>query len=500
MDTSIKEKTTMKTESRLFVVLAALAVAFATPAIAADKPNVVLMLSDNMGYGDLGVYGSGGELRGMPTPRIDQLASEGMMLTQFFVEPGCTPTRAALLTGRYSQRAGLGSIIIAGTPSTLQDSEVTLAELFKSQGYATAMTGKWHLGGEKQSLPINQGFDEWHVGILQTTDGVLYPDGMRRSGFSEAAIAKSQTAIWESEPGKDVVKKVRPYDLEYRRHIEGDIAEASVKYIKEQAKEKEPFFLYVGWSHVHYPALPHPDFEGKSSAGLFGDAVMELDYRTGQVLDAIKEAGIEDNTIVIWLSDNGPATTQGSNNDFLGSSAGPFRGEVGDALEGSLRVPGMIKWPAKIKPAKSNEMVAIHDFYPTLANIIGAKVPTDRAIDGVDQGDFFLGKNKQSARESLITFMEGEVAAVRWKQWRIYPKQFVASEGNPSLMGVGAYRAEGMGYPSVYNIARDPREQWNQTAVSAFVLGPYMQIVGEYQKSLEKYPNPPAFSMTKFAK
>ena len=132
-------------------------------------------------------------------------------------------------------------------------------------------------------------------------------------------------------------------------------------------------------------------------------------------------------------------------------------GEVGDALEGSLRVPGMIKWPAKIKPAKSNEMVAIHDFYPTLANIIGAKVPTDRAIDGVDQGDFFLGKNKQSARESLITFMEGEVAAVRWKQWRIYPREFVASAGNPSLMGVGAYRAEGMGYPSVYNIARDPR-------------------------------------------
>ncbi len=211
-----------------------------------SQPNVVLMLSDNMGYGDLGCYGSGGELRGMPTPRIDQLASEGMMLTQFFVEQGCTPTRAALLTGRYSQRAGLGSIIIAGTPSTLQDSEVTLAELFKSQGYATAIVGKWHLGGEKQSLPINQGFDEWHVGILETTDGTLYPDGMRRSGFSEEAIAKSQTAIWESEPGKDVVKKVRPYDLEYRRHIEGDIAEASVKYIKEQAKEKEPSWRRAG--------------------------------------------------------------------------------------------------------------------------------------------------------------------------------------------------------------------------------------------------------------
>ena len=310
-----------------------------------DKPNVVIMLSDNMGYGDLGIYGSGGELRGMPTPRIDQMASEGMMLTQFFVEPGCTPTRAALLTGRYSQRAGLGSIIIAGTPSTLQDSEVTFAELFKSKDYATAIVGKWHLGEEKQSLPIHQGFDEYHVGILQTTDCTLYPDGLRRSGFSEAAITKSQCSIWESEPGKDVLKAVRPYDLEYRRHIEGDIAQASVKYIKNrQKKRNHSFFMWDG--HMYITALPHPEFEGKSGAGLFGDAVMELDY-LGQVLDAIKEAGIEDNTIVIWLSDNGPATTQGSNNHFW--AVQPDRSVEKFVMHsGSLRVPGMIKWPAKI--------------------------------------------------------------------------------------------------------------------------------------------------------
>ena len=163
------------------------------------KPNVVVMLADNMGYGDLGSYGSGGELRGMPTPRIDKLASEGLRLTQFFVEPGCTPSRAALMLGRYSQRAGLSTIIINGSPNTLQDKEVTMAELFKSKGYATAMAGKWHLGEEKQSLPTNQGFDEYHVGILQTTDATLYPDSMKRAGLTQAAIDAGTAWIWESQ-------------------------------------------------------------------------------------------------------------------------------------------------------------------------------------------------------------------------------------------------------------------------------------------------------------
>ena len=187
----------------------------------------------------------------------------------------------------------------------------------------------------------------------------------------------------------------------------------------------------MGWSHVHYPGLSHPDFVGKSSSGPYGDMVMELDYRTGQVMNAIKDAGIEDNTIVIWLSDNGPVQAQGTNSDFMGSSAGPWRGEIGDALEGSLRVPGIIKWPSKIKPSVSNGMVSIHDFMPSLAAVIGADMPQDRAIDGVNQMGLFTGQNK-SARESLITFIDGEVAAVRWKHWRIYPRQFTNSDGTPN--------------------------------------------------------------------
>jgi len=462
-----------------------------------NKPNVVIMLADNMGYGDLGVYG-GGEIRGMPTPNIDQLAKEGMQLTQFFVEQGCTPSRAALMTGKYSPRTGLNSIIVAGTPSTLQSEEVTLAEVFKQNGYNTGMVGKWHLGQEKQSLPINQGFDEYHVGILETTDGTLYPETMRRSGFTEEMISKSQPYIWESEPGKDELKKVRVYDLEYRRLIEGDIANASVDYINKQAKSKKPFFLYVGWSHVHYPGLSHPDFQGKSTSGPYGDMVMELDYRTGQILQALKDSGIEDNTIVVWISDNGPVQAQGTNGDFMGSSPGPFRGEIGDVLEGSLRVPGMIKWPKKITPGVSNEMVSIHDFFPSLTTMIGSKYSSKTPIDGVDQSDFFTGKSDKSARESLITFIDNEIASVRWKHWRCYPKQILESDGNPSQMGVGSYRVDGVGYPAIYNIKQDPREQWNQIGFVAWVIAPYLKIISEYNKSLVDFPNPAPFSLTEF--
>jgi arylsulfatase len=488
----------MKMKSLAILALAGLVIAgVAATASAADKPNVVLMLADNVGWGDIGAFG-GGEMRGMPTPNIDRLANEGMQMTQFLVEPGCTPSRAALMTGRYSTRLGLNTVIIGGTPNTLQASEVTLAELFKSQGYATAHAGKWHIGSEEQSWPTRQGFDEYHVGVIETSDGTLYRESMERSGMTDPFIEKVVPRIYESEADGNL-KAVREYTVEYRHQVEGDIAKASVEFIQRQAKAKKPFFMYVGWTHSHYPCVVPPEFEGKSINGPYGDAIMELDYRTGQVLDAIKSAGIEDNTIVIWISDNAATPISGPP-AFRGGNNGPFRGELGDALEGSIRVPGMIKWPGKIARGKSNGMVAIHDFFPTLASIIGAKVPTDRPIDGVDQSDFFLGKQKNSNREHLITFVEDEIAAVRWHEWRIYPKAFVPSGGNPARSGLAGHRTELTSMPEVYNIAYDPREEDNLVATKAWVFRPYMKVIGEYLKSLEKYPNPPGASLTKFGR
>ena len=463
----------------------------------AEKPNVVLMLSDNLGFGDIGAYGSGGDMRGMPTPNLDQLASEGLMMTQFFVEPGCTPSRAGLMTGRYSVRSGLNSIIVAGTPLTLKDEEFTIAELFKKNGYATGMTGKWHLGQEKQSQPTQQGFDSYRVGILETTDGTLYPESMRRTGLPEELIAQTAPAIWESNESGEL-ERVRVYDLDYRREVEGDIAAAARDFIEQHAGQAAPFFLYVGWSHVHYPSGAPKEFMGKSPAGAYGDILMEHDHRVGEVLAAIDAAGIRDNTLVVYLSDNGPVHHNGKDDDYLGSSPGPFRGEIGDVLEGSLRVPGMVRWPGKIPARKSNEMVAIHDFLPTFAALLDDTLPTDRPIDGRDQLGFFMGESETSARDDYLAFIDGEISAVRWRQWRIYPKQIVSSAGNPSAAGVYGYRVEGMGYPAVFNIARDPREEMNQVGTEAWVIASYMKIIAQYQATLKEHPNPPMFSLTKF--
>jgi arylsulfatase len=190
----------------------------------------------------------------MPTPAIDQLAAEGMQLSQFMVEPACTPSRAALMTGRYSTRVGLNTVIIGGTPNTLQASEVTLAELFKSQGYATAYAGKWHLGLEEQSWPTRQGFDEYRVGVIETTDGTLYRESMERSGMPEEFIENVVPRIYESDPD-GTLRAVREYTVEYRAQVEGDIAAASVDFITRQADADAPFFMMIGWTHSHYPSV-----------------------------------------------------------------------------------------------------------------------------------------------------------------------------------------------------------------------------------------------------
>jgi arylsulfatase len=452
------------------------------------------MLADNLGYGDVSSYNGG--IRGnMRTPRIDRLASEGMRFTQFLVEPGCTPSRAGLLTGRYSVRSGLSLIIAPGGVNTLQPEEMTLGELFKSVGYKTTYVGKWHLDAEPKSQPQNQGFDQWLVGFSGTTDVALYGPKMKEMGVPEQMRKELEYWIVEAK-GPGDPKRVRPYDLEYRKQIEGYIAKASVAYIRQQAAAKSPFFLMVGWTRPHFPNDVGPEFVGKSGTGKYGDSVVELDQRTGEVLDAIEEAGIKDNTIVIFVSDNGPTTTGGSLDELYVGDTGPFRGELGDAYEGSIRTVGMIRWPEKIRPFVTNEMIAIHDFFPTLAKIIGAKVPKDRPIDGVDQSEFLLGRQDRSNRDHLLTFIGDRLVAVRWKQWRMYPVEFLGTRGNPSTAGyVGTIR-ETAGYPQIYNIEADPKEQLNVAHLNGWVVVPYLQLINQYRESLKEHPNPPAPNLT----
>lgn len=321
---------------------------------------------------------------------------------------------------------------------------------------------------------------------------------MTRSGMPAAAIDATEPWIWDSD-ASGVMKKTRAYTVDSRSQVEGDIAKASIDFINRKAKGASPFFLYVGFTYSHYPIRTAPEFVGKSRIGPYGDAILELDFRTGQILDALKANGVEDDTIVIWISDNAAAPLAGPEATRMGFN-GPFRGELGDATEGSIRTLGMVKWPGKIAPRASNEMFSVHDWFPTLAAIAGAKIPTDRPIDGVDQSAFILGKQTKSNRENLITFLGEEIAAVRWHQFRLYPKEFIQSTGNPPMSGLAGRRAEGNGFPAIFNIEADPREEINVIGTSAWVIGPYLRIVGEYMKTLEKYPNPKAVNMTQFGR
>src|SRR5215471_1523221 len=345
------------------------------------KPNIVVMLMDNLGYGELGVYGAG-ILRGAATPNIDQLAGEGMRLLNFNVEAQCTPSRSALMTGRFSIRSGTYEVPIGGVPDGLTQWEITIAQLLSQQGYATGIWGKWHLGSAIPRLPTNRGFDEWY-GIPRTYDEAEWPSlnetrGMWPSvgntqGWNARIVAAQP--IYEGHKG-EVPRQIGTLDVENRKTMEAEITKRAVDFIKRNASANKPFFAYVSFSLVHFPTLPNPEFIGRTGNGDWADCLAEMDYRTGQILEAIKEAGAEDNTIVIFASDNGPEATHPWEGD-----SGPWRGTYFTAMEASLRAPFIVRWPGKVPAgAVSNEIVHIVDLYPTLARVGGAEVPKDRPI------------------------------------------------------------------------------------------------------------------------
>jgi arylsulfatase A-like enzyme len=273
------------------------------------KPNVVFILADNVGYGDLGCYG-GGELRGAPTPRLDQLAKEGLRLTQYLVEAACTPSRAAMMTGRYSIREGLSLVIIPGTENTLSARAYTMGDMFHELGYATAIYGKWHLGSEPQSLPTAHGFDEFY-GIPPdlSWDSCTYVDTAILTHSVDAPYAELLAKgphIVEATLGSPL-REVKPYTLEMRAEIDNELTGKGIDFMRRQHAAGKPFFLYLPFSMGHAPNLPSAQFKGKSRIGDYGDKMMEGDFHVGQILDALKDLGIDDDTIVIFASDNGPS-------------------------------------------------------------------------------------------------------------------------------------------------------------------------------------------------
>lgn len=470
------------------------------------KPNVVFILADNVGYGDLGCYG-GGQLRGAPTPRLDQLASQGLRLTQFLVEPACTPSRAALLTGQYSIRNGLSLIAIEGSPASLPGRAFTMGELFQTAGYATAIFGKWHLGGDPQSLPTAHGFDEFY-GIPPSIswDAATYVDTMVLThSVTEPVsdlLARGPQIVEATAGG--ALRTVKPFTPEVRANIDYELTDRSISFMRRHAAAGQPFFLYLPFSMGHVPNLPAEPFKGKSRIGNYGDKIMEGDFHVGRILDTLKELGIEDNTIVVFASDNGPygeAVREFGNQGTpdMGNS-GPFRGELGEATEGAIRTAAILRWPGRIQPnSTSYAMVSIMDFLPTFARIIGGSLPTDRPIDGIDQTDVLFGNSETGHRESLLSFIGADLVAARWKQWRMYFTDVhptgIGPQREPGLFSASAPMA---GYPKAYNIEMDPHEDLVVAGAFSWISGPPLKVVEEYRASVRKYPNPPAPNITRF--
>jgi arylsulfatase len=432
----------------------------------AKPPNIVFMLADNLGYGELGCYG-GGVLRGAATPRIDRLAGEGLRLLNYNVEAQCTPSRSALMTGRHPMRSGTMRVNRGGGPYGLTQWEQTLAEVLSERGYATGHFGKWHLGEIEGRYPTNQGFDEWY-GIPNSTSESTWTTA---TGF-DAKVSKVPH-ILEGKKGEKT-RQVEVYDVKSRRLIDTEITRRTIDFMKRSVKADKPFYAYVPFTLVHYPTLAHPDFAGKTGYGEFADSLAEMDHHAGQIIDAVKELGIDKNTIVVFTSDNGPEEML----PWRGW-AGPWAGSYFTAMEGSLRAPFVIRWPGQVPVGRtSNEIVHEVDTFTTLARVAGAELPKDRIIDGVDQSDFFIGKQEKSNREGFPCYVADTLHAVKWRHWKVH---FVWQE----YMFDPPQRLPN---PRMHNLIEDPRERTSVAPMNTWVWHPAFKIADDFQASLKKEP------------
>ncbi|MHC4750006.1 MAG: arylsulfatase [Planctomycetota bacterium] len=447
-----------------------------TIAFAQEKPNIVLVFMDNFGWGEPGFNG-GGIIRGAATPRLDKLASEGLCLKNFNVEVQCTPSRSAIMTGRYAIRSGNATVPIGEGIYGLVQWEYTMAEMLSDVGYATGMFGKWHLGRTPGRFPTDQGFDEWY-GVPNSTDESTYSS---LPGFAESGL--SETFVMESVKGS-VPKKVRPYRLDYRPLIDRDLTNRAIRFMKKQVGAKKPFFIYLPYTATHFPTMPHPDFEGKSGKGPWGDMLMQIDSYTGELLDTLDELGIAENTIFIFTADNGPEAldfgeTSMTVETAMHGSSGTWRSTLFTGYEGALRVPFAIRWPGKIKARRvSDEIVHEMDLFPTLAKIVGGKVPQDRVIDGIDVSDFLLGKSNKSGRDGFIVYMGKDIFSVKWQDWKLHFKEQTGWNG--------VLREYTM--PRLYNLINDPQEKDNVLFPHTWVPKAALPQLEEHVVSLKKYP------------
>lgn len=389
-----------------------------------QNPNILILYTDDMGYGDLSSYGH----PNIQTPRIDRLADQGIRFTNFLTGNWCVPSRTQLLTGRYYPRVNYGGRMGANGKGGMPDEELTLAEGLKQANYVTGMAGKWHLGhAEDKFLPVNQGFDSWY--------GMPYSNDFRKPWVQ----TEKPLALYR---GTEMVEHPVNQDSLTVRYTE-----EAVRFIRRQSANDQPFFFYFAYNMPHLPVRTTKEFRGRSPRGLYGDVIETIDWSVGRVLDELERQGVTDNTIVFFASDNGPwihmppRMQQEGNKRWHAGSPGLFRGSKATTYEGGHRVPAIIRWPNRINANQvSSDLVASPDIYRTLLEVAGVERPP-HPLDGYNLLPLLTGQTDKSPREEYAYFHRNTLQAMRIGDWKLR----LAGEE-----------------PELFNVEKDPSERYNR--------------------------------------
>ena len=499
-----------------FLWLAAVAVALSLmvgPAGAANKPNILLIVSDDHGYGDIGAYG-GGEGRGMPTPNLDRMAADGMTFFSFYAQPSCTPGRAAMQTGRIPNRSGMTCVAFQGQGGGLPAAEWTLASVLKTAGYETYFTGKWHLGEADYALPNAQGYDHmkhcllYHLNAYTYGDPNWFPnmDPKLREMFDK--VTKGSLSGEAGQKAKQDWKVNGEYVDTPEKGVVGIpfldkyVEQAALEFLDKAAKSDKPFFINVNFMKVHQPNLPAPEFKHKSiSKTKYADSVVELDTRVGHVMDKLRELGLDKNTLVFYTTDNGAWQDV-----YPDSGYTPFRGTKGTVREGGNRVPAIAVMPGKIEAGvRNHDILGGLDLMATFASLAGIDLPSkDREgqpiiFDSYDMSPVLFGTGK-SERKEWFYFTENELSpgAARVGEYKYVfnlrgdngqATGSLAVDTNLGWKGQEKYVATA---PQVFDLLQDPQERYDifmtNFTEQTWTLVTFNQVVGKLMKSYVKYP------------
>jgi arylsulfatase len=481
------------------------------------KPNICIIWGDDIGQSNISAYSHG--VMGYQTPNIDRVAREGMMFTDYYAEQSCTAGRASFITGQHGLRTGLTKVGLPGATLGLQKEDPTIAEVLKPLGYATAQFGKNHLGDRNEFLPTVHGFDEfygnlYHLNAEEEPELPDYPkDPAFRAKYGPRGVLDCK-ATDKDDPtvdprfgrvGRQVIRDTGPLTRKRMETIDDDVADRSAEFIKRQAKAGKPFFVWVNFTHMHLRTHVKPGSVGQAGRwmGPYADAMIDHDKNIGTVLKALDDAGIADNTFVMYSTDNGPHM-----NTWPDGAMTPFRNEKNSNWEGAYRVPCMVRWPGKIKPGTiSNQMVAHHDWLPTLAAIAGDDQVTAKLLKGYKVGDvtykvhpdgfnlvpYLTGQVKKSPRESFLYCNDDQqLTALRYDNWKIV---FMEQRVQGTLR-IWAEPFVTLRVPKIFNLRLDPYERADVTSNTyydwlmdhVFLLVPAQDYVGQFLMTFKEYP------------